>query len=35
MPDPSPTDRFLTLQQVADRLGVSIRYVRSFASRAR
>ena len=29
MPDAAPTDRFLTLQQVADRLNVSIRYVRS------
>lgn len=29
MPDAAPTVRFLTLQQVADRLNVSIRYVRS------
>lgn len=29
MPDAAPIDRFLTLQEVAERLNVSIRYVRS------
>ena len=28
MPDPAPTDRLLTLRQVAERLNVSLRYVR-------
>ena len=29
MPDPAPADRLLTLRQVAERLNVSVRYVRT------
>ncbi len=29
MPDPVPADRLLTLRQVAERLNVSVRYVRT------